>query len=173
MSYFMTISGHLPKQSFPQLEFLPISQGQKYVADLEPELSASDGIPLWFVHDGETGTSHGLVSGAQDYHSEHGTLDGTLLLRLMEACVAADCGFRIWWGSAKPGCHRELAEFTGFEELCSGIVRLLSEGRDISVRRKRNGQQGGPSNAPASSGATGGPLSVSRALGGIRTRSWI
>jgi hypothetical protein len=135
MSYFMTISGHVPKQAFPQLEFLPISKGQKYVANLELELSASDGVPLWFVHDGETGTSHNFVSGAADSYSEHDTLEGTLLLRLLEACVAADCVLRIWWGSENG--HRELAEFSGFEELCSGIVSLLSAGEDISVRRKR------------------------------------
>ena|GEM_PF-6433887 len=131
----MTISGALPQQAFRPLEFLTISEGQKYIADLERELSVTDGTPLWFVHDGKTGTSHNFVCDAQDNYNEHNTLDGTLLLRLMQACVEADCGFRIWYASDMPGCHREVTEFTTISELCSGIARLLSEGRDICVRR--------------------------------------
>jgi hypothetical protein len=139
MSYFMTISGVLPDRSFSPLEFLPIAEGQRYIADLEEELSLADGTPLWFVHDGSTGTSHDFINDAQDHYSENGTLNGTLLLRLMETCVEADCVFRIWWASAKPGCHRDLAEFTTVGELCSGIARMLLESPDICVRRKRSG----------------------------------
>ena len=103
MSYFMTISGELPLQSFPPLEFLPISKGQRYVANLEAEFAAADGSPVWFVHDGQTGTSHAFVSDARDYYGGSGNIDGTQLLLLIKACIDADCGFRIWWPTHKPG----------------------------------------------------------------------
>ena len=139
VSYFMTISGALPKHAFPSLEFVPISDSQ--IANLAPEFFVMDGTPLWFVHDGETGTSHDFVCGAQNHFNEHGTLSGTMLLQLMQACVEADCGFRIWYASDKPESHRELAEFATLGELYSGIVRLLMDDRDICVRWKRNGHR--------------------------------
>jgi len=136
MSYFMTISGVLPQRSFPSLEFLPVSQGQKYIADLEQELSVADGTPLWFVHDGETGTSHRFIVEAQNYYNQHGILDGTVLLELMEECAKVGSAFRIWVASDKADCHRHVANFCSIGELRSGILRLLSEGWDIRVRLK-------------------------------------
>lgn len=137
MSYFMTISGDIHAEILPPLELLPISSGQKYIADLEAELSVADGTPLWFVNDGRTGTSHDFVSDAQDHYNEHGTIEGTVLLSLMKTCVAADCVFRIWWASNDPSCYRKLTEFTSLQELCSGIGRMLSDGLDISAKRRR------------------------------------
>ena len=133
MSYMMTISGALPTQTFAPIEFLPISKGQKYIADLEAELSLADGTPLWFVHDGRTGTSHDFVSDAQDHYNEHDTLDGTMLLRLTES-LAVNSVFRIWWASDKPSCYRSLATFTNIQELRLGIAKMLAEGKDIAVR---------------------------------------
>jgi hypothetical protein len=151
MSYFMIISGSLPAQAFPPLEFLPISQGQKYVADLEPELSLTDGTPLWFVHDGANGTSHALVSDAMNHYSGHHNFDGTLLLQLMQACVGAGCGFRIWWPSSKPDSHRDLAEFASTPDLWSGIARQAWVGKPIRVRWRGNGQCAAPEGGPAAS----------------------
>lgn len=133
MSYMMTLSGALPTQIFIPIEFLPISKGQKYIADLEAELSLADGTPLWFVHDGRTGTSHDFVSEAQNHYYEHGTIDDTLLLRLIES-LDADCVFRVWWASDKPSCYRSLAKFKSIQELRIGIAKMLAEGKDISVR---------------------------------------
>ena len=127
----MTLSGAIPTKDFTPIEFLPISKGQKYIADLEAELSLADGTPLWFVHDGRTGTSHDFVSAAQDHCNEHGTLDGTLLLRLIEAAVGAHCVFRIWWASDQPSCYRNLTSFKSIQELRLGIA---TGGKDISVR---------------------------------------
>jgi len=131
MSYFMTISGSLPAGDFAPVEFLPIAKGQKYVANLEAELSVADGTPLWFAHDGRTGTSHDFVSDAQSYACEHSSLEGTLLYRLMSACVSAGCVFRIWWASDDPSCYRQLTEFSTLSELCAGMVSMS----DFSVRR--------------------------------------
>ena len=140
MSYFMTISGELPLQSFPPLEFLPVSKGQRYVANLEAEFAAADGSPVWFVHDGQTGTSHAFVSDARDYYGGSGNIDGTQLLLLIKACIDADCGFRIWWPTHKPGAPEELAEFTAIEELPAVLARLFGEGWDVCLRRKRIGK---------------------------------
>ena len=129
----MTVSGALPAEAFGPIEFLPASRGQKYIADLEAELSLADGTPLWFVHDGRTGTSHGFVSDAQNHYREHDTIDGTLLLRLIES-LAADCVFRIWWASDRPSCYRSLVTFTNIQELRSGMAKMLAEGKDIAVR---------------------------------------
>lgn len=137
----MTISGVLPEEAFPSLEFLPISKGQKYIADLEHELSLTDGTPLRFVHDGQTGTSHRLICDAWDHYHKYGSIEGTLLFRLMGACVESDCAFRIWWASNNPDCHRHLSEFTSIRELCEGIASMLSKGYDICLRRKRDGNQ--------------------------------
>jgi len=127
----MTISGELPTGDFSPVEFLPISKGQKYVAKLEAELSLADGAPVWFAHDGQTGTSHDFVNEAQNHCCEHGSLEGTLLYRLMSACVSAGCVFRIWWASDAPTCYRNLAEFSSLDELCSGIAKMS----DVAVRR--------------------------------------
>jgi hypothetical protein len=151
MSYIMIISGALPAQAFPPFEFLPISKGQKYIADLEPELSLTDGTPLWFVHDGATGTSHAFVSDATNHYSGHHNFDGTLLLQLMQACISAGCGFCIWWPSSKPDSHRDLAEFTSTPDLWPGIARQAWEGNPIRVRWRRNGQCAAPNGGPAAS----------------------
>ncbi len=135
----MTISGALPSQTFPPLEFLPVSKAPKYIADLEQELADADGSPLWFVHDGQTGTSHEFVCNAQNYYNEHQSLDETLLLRLMKSCIEAGSVFRIWWASGEPNCHRDMREFAGSEELGAGLSKMLSEGRDICLRRTNGG----------------------------------
>jgi hypothetical protein len=166
MSYFMTIAGEVPRQAFPSLKFMPISEGQKYIADLDLELSLADGTPLWFVHDGETGTSHSFVSNAQSHFNEHGSPEGTLLLRLMQDCVKAGCTFRIWWAAVDPGCYRNVPEFTSIDELFAGIARMLGEGCDISLRWNGHGQpgaspKGSPETCLGSSRVTKGPPSVS------------
>ena len=129
----MTVSGALPAHKFAPIEFLPISKGQKYIADLEAELSSADGIPLWFVHDGCTGTSHDFVSDAQNYYFEHETMEGSLLLRLIESLAGAGCIFRIWWASDEP-YHRNLTTFRSIQELRLGVAKLVAEGKDIALR---------------------------------------
>lgn len=128
MSYFMTISGELPPGNFSPVEFLLISQGQKYVAALEAELSSADGAPMWLIHDGRTGTSD-FVIDAQTHFSEYRTFEGTLLYRLMSACVKVGCTFRIWWASG-PDCHWDVEEFSSFDALCSGMAQM----HEIGVR---------------------------------------
>ena len=130
----MTVSGELPAQAFAPIEFLPISKGQKYIADLEAELSLADGTPLWFVHDGRTGTSHDFVSEAQNYYFEHETIEGTLLLRLIESLAGAGCVFRIWWASDQSSCYRDLAIFDSVQELRVGVAKLVADGEDIALR---------------------------------------
>ena len=51
MSYFMTISEDLSAGDFSPVEFLPISKGQRYIANLEAELYLADGAPVWLAHD--------------------------------------------------------------------------------------------------------------------------
>ena len=131
MNYFMTISEDLSARDFSPVEFLPISKGQRYIANLEAELSLADGPPVWFAHDGRTGTSQDFVNEAQSLCCEHDLFGGTLLYRLMSACVSAGCVFRIWWASPDPSCHRNLAELSSLDELCSGIPKMS----DISFRR--------------------------------------
>ncbi len=133
MSYMMTVSGALPVQTFAPIEFLPISKGQKYIADLEAELSLADGTPLWFVHDGSTHTSHDFVSDAEQHFYEHYTIEDTVLLRLIES-LATDCVLRIWWASNNPSCYRSVPNFTSIQELRLGIAKMLAEGKDIALR---------------------------------------
>ena len=130
----MTASGELPTQTFPPIEFLPISRAQKYLADLEVELSPEDGAPLWFVHDGRTGTSHDFVSEAQSHYYENGTIDGALLLRIMDALADARCVFRIWWASDQSDCYRDLITFRNTQDLRTGVAKLIEEGLDIALR---------------------------------------
>ena len=134
MSYMMTVSGELPAHAFAPIEFLPISKGQKYIADLEAELSLADGSPLWFVHDGRTGTSHDFFSEAQNHYFEHDTIEGTLLLRLLESLAGAGCVFRIWWASDQSSCYRDLAIFKSVQELRLGVAKLVADGKDIALR---------------------------------------
>ena len=130
----MTISGTLPAQAFAPIEFLPLSKAQKYIADLEAALSQADGTPLWFAHDGRTGTSHDFVSAAQNHYFEHDTIEGTLLLRLLESLAVAGCVFRIWWASDQTSWCRDLTAFKSVQELRLGVAKLVAEGKDIALR---------------------------------------
>jgi hypothetical protein len=130
----MTVSGELPAKAFAPIEFLPISKGQKYIADFEAEIALADGTPLWFVHDGRTGTSHDFVSAAQNHYFEHYTMEDTPLLRLLESLAEAGCVFRIWWASDQTSWCRDITPFKSIQELRLGVAKLVAEGKDIALR---------------------------------------
>jgi hypothetical protein len=124
----MTISGKLPQGDFGAIEIQPISTGQGYIAALESELARTDGAPVWFVHDGSTGTSHDLICEAQEHYHMQGSLEDTRLFRLMRSCVESGDTFRLWWASDAEGCHRRLVDFATFGDLLAGLCRAFERG---------------------------------------------
>jgi len=99
----MTISGlfDLPRSMAP-IELIPAHEAQQYIQERESELTAIDGAPVHLVHDGTSGTSHDLIAQAEDHAQKQGTLQGTLLFKLIEQAVASGCAFRIWWAADGP-----------------------------------------------------------------------
>lgn len=97
MSYFMTISGSIPATSpSSQVELIPASKAQVYIANLEQELLAVDGGPVYLVHDKETSTSDILISELQDALIEEQNFECLPLYSVLSFCFNNKLNFRVW-----------------------------------------------------------------------------
>lgn len=152
MSYFMIAVGGKPDfTSIPQVEALPIAQAQAYLQRLVPKLVANGmESSIWFVHDGETGTSHNIVQTTlEQMQMESKPLSETNLGKVIKACEKAKASFRIWWADGE----FEVARCTSMDAVISTIIKQVNSGADIGVRY----DCGQPSDAPAT---TTGPVGV-------------
>src|SRR6185312_11778767 len=103
MSYFITISGSITAADVPAPAVLvPASKAQAYIADLEPELAKLDGAPVYFVDDGETGTSEDLVMAANEAANEGRPTDHLPVVVLFERCIRNGWNFRVWLAHNDP-----------------------------------------------------------------------
>lgn len=134
MSYFITTSGATVDLSGVEpVELIDIRDAQQYVRDLEDELSAADGTPLFLIHDGETGTSHNFVVEAEDRVHRTGSLRGSRLATVLERLVAAGNTFRICWASDSPA-FPDAAQCHTLDQIVATIEQQVRGGMDLTVR---------------------------------------
>jgi hypothetical protein len=96
MSGFMTITGPiLDLSDLKPIELIEASKAQEYIQKLEKDLAIEDGSPVYFVHDGITGTSDDFIGEAWNTLQVRKSIKGTLLLSLIERLIANGNTFRI------------------------------------------------------------------------------
>jgi hypothetical protein len=107
----MVTKGKKPDFSgIDKVEAIPIEQAQLYLSQLATDL-AEDGNTsnLYFVSDGETGTSHNLVAEIELQIRMTGSFASTRLDKVIDACIKAENIFRIWWANS-PLAHLEVEQ---------------------------------------------------------------
>ena len=130
MSYFMTTIGKRPDLSgIPKVEAVPIEQAQEYLRRLVTDLTeGGDKSDLYFVSDGESGTSHNFVMEIQEQIYTTRSFASTRLDRVIDACAAAGNSFRIWWAHGPQG-HLEVKRCDTIDLLKKTIVeQVLNQG---------------------------------------------
>jgi hypothetical protein len=136
MSYFMTVAGNITALKLDNVtgfSLVPVNEAQEYIQNLAGEIQAADGSPLFLVADGESGTSHDIVCDAENNLKENGTLEGTIMLNLMQQFAKNGNAFRVWWAGNGSQAHNSGEVFSSLNE----IVAKLEEqayGRDIQIR---------------------------------------
>src|SRR5690348_3910690 len=106
MSYFMTISGAIKADDVPaSAQLIPARNAQAYVANLEPALAKLDGAPVFLVDDGESGTSHNLVSEIGDAIVGDRPLEEIPIVTLLTKCFRNGWSFRVWLADNDPEAH--------------------------------------------------------------------
>ena len=102
----MTISGKVSAGDVPATAILvPAASAQAYVANLESRLAQLDGAPVFFVDDGESGTSHDLVGQVGDALVEGRPLREVPFIVLLERCIRNGWNFRVWLADNDPQAH--------------------------------------------------------------------
>ena len=97
MSYFATISGvDLNTLHIAGVSFTPANQTQDYVRRLAGELGDLDGLPVYLVDDGVTGTSHEIIGEAIEVAYSNGDLLGTRVGAVLQLCEKTGGVFRVW-----------------------------------------------------------------------------
>jgi hypothetical protein len=137
MSYFMTVAGSLPSLHLSDsgsVRFIPISEAQPYLQALAPDIAKADGVPLFLVEDGETGTSHEIVVDAEDRLGRGETLNGTVMFTLMQAFADRGNTFRVWWAANKPDAYNSGVVCTSLSDVVSTLQNQASRGQDLQVR---------------------------------------
>lgn len=144
MSYFMTVAGDISSlklEGTDGFRLVPVAEAQKYIQNLAAEIQEADGSPLFLVDDGESGTSHNIVCQAQDSLNENGTLDGTIMLKLMEQFAQNGNPLRIWWATNDPRAHDSAEIFSSLNEVIARLKEQAGHG-NLKIRFI-------PSNKPA------------------------
>jgi hypothetical protein len=102
----MTVSGPIAAGDVPPPgKLVPASQAQPYIARLEADLAKLDGRPVFFIDDGETGTSEDLVMDANEAVQDERPTAGLPIVVLMERCFRNGWSFRLI--SARPASAAE------------------------------------------------------------------
>ncbi len=135
MSYFMTSIGKKPDFSgIPEVEALPIKQAQPYLRQIASDL-VGDGNEdeLYFIHDGETSTSHNFVTEVELGIRMDGTFASTRLDKVIDACARAGNSFRIWWAHDGPKAYLEVEQCDTIDLVKKKIIEQVRQGNDIGV----------------------------------------
>lgn len=117
--------------SIQKVEPLAIQHSQKFlqkqVSIMVPNVPLSS---IWFIHDGETGTSHNFIeNSAEQIQMERIEPHLTILAKVIEACATAGSSFRIWWA----GGEFELEICLSIDEVIDTIAKQAKSGEDISI----------------------------------------
>lgn len=133
----MTVSGAIPEGLYlPPIQFLPIGGAQQYLQKRGAAIAALDGVPLWFVHDGSTGTSHDFIIDAWSKYQESNTFEGTPFFTLIEGLASSGNVFRIWWAGNSADDFAEVSEADSFTDLVETIKRQICRTGDMAIRFK-------------------------------------
>jgi len=137
MSFFMTISGaKINLDGLEPIELLPISEAQDYVRRLEPELSTMDGTPLFFVHDGQSGTSHNFITEAVNAVCSGEGIQGTLFQKLMQRLSTTKHIVRIWYAGRAPDSHLHVKNCDSYEQAMQEFQKLSEVTSNVNIRAK-------------------------------------
>jgi len=111
MSYFVTVSGSIAESDMPPgAKLVPAAKAENYyIARLERDLAELDGAPVYFIDDGETGTSEELVLAVGEALRERKAVETLPLVVLLEKCIRNKWNFRIWHATNDTGEHRRVA----------------------------------------------------------------
>jgi hypothetical protein len=140
MSYFMVAVGQKPELSdLPHVEAVALTEAQEYLQKLASDLrKAHRAESIWFIHDGETGTSHNFIVAATENAQLESSLAGTILERVLQACENAGDSFRIWYADV-PGAHLDVDRFSTLDMAEGAIVEQIRSGADVAVVYGRKG----------------------------------
>ncbi|MBU4269202.1 MAG: hypothetical protein KJ808_10200 [Acidobacteria bacterium] len=136
MSYFMIAVGAKPDLgSIPPLEALPIQQAQEYLRRLIPIIAPKEHpSSVWFIHDGETGTSHNIVQKSSEQIQMGDTpISKVTIIRVIDACEKAKDSLRIWWA----GGELNVEQCTSIKGVTDTIIRQAKTGSDIAIGYER------------------------------------
>jgi len=127
MSYFMVTKGKKPDFSgIEKVEAVPIEQVQSYLSRLANDLSEDgDVLNLYFVHDGETGTSDNFVSEAEGQFFRTESFANTRFDKVLDACALAGNSFRVW-NPFSPTAHLEVVKCNTMDLLKKTITEHLN-----------------------------------------------
>ncbi|MBC8232672.1 hypothetical protein H8E77_24250 [bacterium] len=133
MSYFMIAIGAKPNfDHIPKAEALPVEEAQDYVKNLFTDMVSQDESDVWFIHDGDTGTSHDFVVEAEEHIRRTGQLASTRLESIINACEAAGDSFRIWW-AGEPRAHLDVKSCITIDNTKQLILEQVNHGGEIAV----------------------------------------
>jgi len=137
MSYFMIAVGPRPDfASLADVEAVPVVDAQDYVQRLARMLAIdAPQSDVWFVHDGETGTSHNFVMTSEErVQMENVPVSATVLAEIILACQQAGDSFFIWWA----GGELDVVTCTSIQGVMDTITRQMNEGDDILIKYEHN-----------------------------------
>ena len=134
MSYFMVTKGKKPDFSgIDKVEAVPIELAQLYLSRLADDLSEDGDVSnLYFVHDGETGTSHNFVVEIQGQFFKTDSFADTRFDKILDACIAAGNSLRVWWANS-PDAHLNVAKCDTKDLLKKTIAEHLYNNNSIRV----------------------------------------
>lgn len=131
----MTISGpQVDLSRFKNLELLPISEAQDYVSNLEPELSDMDGVPLFFIHDGQSGTSDDFISEAVNIACSGEDIEGTEFQKLMKLLSDTHHTIRIWYAGNDPTSYKHVQDCFSYKETILRFQKMARTNSMINIR---------------------------------------
>lgn len=124
MSYFVTVSGEISPSDVPApAQLVAAAKAQDYVAKLERDLASLDGEPVYFIDDGESGTSEELVMAVGEALREGEPVANLPLVVIIERCFRSGWSFRIWNASDSTGEHRRVSPAQDLPAVLDSIAK--------------------------------------------------
>ena len=131
----MTISGPMIDISdLKPLEIIKASKAQEYIRILEKEIMSKDGSPVHLVHDGVTGTSDDFIADAWNCLQENKTIEGTVLLSLIERLISNGNTFRIWYANDDPKAYLNVIDCFTIDKILQVMSKQVLDTKEIKIR---------------------------------------
>ena len=110
------------------IQVSPGTESQEYIRVLLPQISRLDGVPIFMVDDGTTGTSHDLICEATNAINEGRKVEVTRLFQVLTRLATAKHTVRIWWADNDQGAFRRVKQCLTLEEVISTIRKQAADG---------------------------------------------